>query len=111
MNLIRRITDKLRRKPLLVKPVVSDSLTIPYIKSEYDLQIQQMQKLGINTDSQLFEQCVNAALYRLETINLAHEAMEQELLNRFGFSKDGGILADNQLKIWSFMDWVKENYR
>lgn len=27
MNLIKRITDKLRRKPLLVKPVVSGSLS------------------------------------------------------------------------------------
>lgn len=26
MNLIKRITDKLRRKPLLVKPVVSNSV-------------------------------------------------------------------------------------
>ena len=26
MNLIKRITDKLRRKPLLVKPVVSTSI-------------------------------------------------------------------------------------
>ena len=28
MNLIKRITDKLRRKPLLVKPVVSNSAYI-----------------------------------------------------------------------------------
>ena len=37
-----------------------------YIDSEYEQQLDRMKKLGINTDAQLFEQCVNTLLYMVE---------------------------------------------
>lgn len=33
--------------------------------------------------------------------------IETELLKHFGFSEDGAILVDNQLKIFDIMDWIK----
>ena len=38
------------------------------------------------------------------------DKIESELLIRFGFTDDNGIDAKNQLKIFSFMDWIKHNY-
>ena len=43
MNLIKRITDKLRRKPLLVKPVVTNCYFVN--ENEY----KKMQELKSNT--------------------------------------------------------------
>ncbi len=37
------------------------------------------------------------------------KAFEQELLNRWGFTKDGGVSVENQLKIFSLIEWVKAN--
>ena len=45
---------------------MSQSGTIPYLKCEYDLQIEKMKQLGINTEAQLFEQCVNTLIYMVE---------------------------------------------
>lgn len=42
---------------------VSDHNPVRYIRSEYNLQIIKMKSLGINTQEQMFEQCVNALLY------------------------------------------------
>lgn len=36
--------------------------------------------------------------------------IEKELLDRFGFTKDGAIDCKAQLKIFSFMDWYKNRY-
>ena len=45
MNLIRRIADKLCRKPLLVKPVVTSS----YATKLTDYEINKMKELKSNT--------------------------------------------------------------
>lgn len=37
-----------------------------------------------------------------------NETIEQELLNRFGFNKEGGVNCEGQLKIFDFMKWLKE---
>lgn len=34
-----------------------------YNKKEYEFAITEMKKLGINTESQTFEQCVNSLIY------------------------------------------------
>jgi hypothetical protein len=39
---------------------------VPYLKSEQEQQIARMKALGMNTESCLFEQCVNALLFYLE---------------------------------------------
>ncbi len=39
---------------------------VRYTRSEYDHQIKKMKKLGINTDSQFFEQCVNTLFFMIE---------------------------------------------
>ena len=39
------------------------------------------------------------------------EQIELKLLDLFGFSKDGGIMAAQQLKIFKFMEWFRANYR
>ena len=39
------------------------------------------------------------------------EQIELKLLDLFGFSKDGGIMAAQQLKIFKFMEWFRSNYR
>lgn len=36
------------------------------------------------------------------------EQIELKLLELFGFSQDGSILADNQLRILKFMEWFRE---
>ena len=41
-------------------------MTVQYLKSEQDLQIERMKNLGINTDGQIFEQCVNTLLQIVE---------------------------------------------
>ena len=38
-----------------------------------------------------------------------YKEFEQELLNRWGFTKDGGVSVENQLKIFSLIEWVKTN--
>ena len=45
MNLIKRITDKLRRKPLLVKPVVTSS----YVSKLTDYEVNKIKELKSNT--------------------------------------------------------------
>jgi hypothetical protein len=37
-----------------------------YNKNEYDFAIKEMESLGINTESQTFEQCVNSLIYMLK---------------------------------------------
>jgi hypothetical protein len=39
------------------------------------------------------------------------EQIELKLLDLFGFSKDGEIMAEQQLKIFKFMEWFRTNYR
>ena len=36
------------------------------------------------------------------------EEIEKQLLKRFGFTKDGAIDAEAQLKIFSFIEWIEE---
>ncbi len=39
---------------------------VRYTRSEYNHQIERMEKLGINVDAQTFEQCINTLLYLYE---------------------------------------------
>jgi len=41
-------------------------------------------------------------------MEINHNEIKKQLLNRFGFTEDGGVDAENQLKIFSFMDWFKQ---
>lgn len=43
-----------------------DNPTFPYLTSEYNLQVEKMEQLGINTTGCTFEQSVNAALFMLK---------------------------------------------
>ncbi len=45
---------------------LTDHNPVRYLRIEYDQQIEKMKKLGINVDSQLFEQCVNTLLWMVE---------------------------------------------
>jgi hypothetical protein len=44
-----------------------------------------------------------------DIMELFYINIETELLKHFGFSDDGAILADNQLKIFDIMDSIKNN--
>ena len=48
-----------------------ETLTVPYIKSEYEYAKAEMNKLGINTYEFMFEQCVNTVIHmaRSKSIN------------------------------------------
>ena len=45
---------------------LTDHNPIRYLRPEYDHQIEKMKSLGINVDSQLFEQCVNTLIWMVE---------------------------------------------
>jgi hypothetical protein len=48
------------------KEEVETHYPIRYERSEYNHQIEKLEKLGINVNAQTFEQCVNTLLYLYE---------------------------------------------
>lgn len=38
-----------------------------------------------------------------------NEEFQKQVLNLWGFTKDGGVDAVNQLKIFRLLEWLKEN--
>ena len=38
-----------------------------------------------------------------------NEDFQKQLLQRWGFTKDGGIDVKNQLKIFEVLDWIRDN--
>jgi len=92
-----------------------------FIKSESDLPKEGKFHFHILGDSSLRFKDVEGASFRqlkrkvdyylkpisdTELIVLSEEQIEKKLLDLFGFIEDG-IDAENQLKIFSFMDWIK----
>jgi len=55
-----------KEKALPIHLVGGSVISEPYLKCEKDYQLKEMEKLGISTKSQLFEQCVNGLIYRLK---------------------------------------------
>lgn len=80
-----------------------------------------MDMIQLNTQIPPFEDADKLALIYVKTrieprvlINehfAKDEQIELKLLDLFGFSKDGGIMAAQQLKIFKFMEWFRANYR
>jgi hypothetical protein len=48
------------------KEEIEPHYPIRYSRSEYNHQIEKLEKLGINVNAQTFEQCVNTLLYLYE---------------------------------------------
>jgi hypothetical protein len=62
-----------------VKEKLSDKYTTPYSISEKDYQIKEMKNLGINTECQTFEQCVNSLIYIIKNDCNYNVVGDQEL--------------------------------
>jgi hypothetical protein len=69
-NFIKRITDRIRRKPLLVKPVVSGSFV--YVKPKILIK-QRSEQEYTNKVSELLKQCKEwRQVYRLYKLTCNH---------------------------------------